>query len=494
MTSLDKKLTKNQQKLVFSLTCAVLMALLIFIVYRFNIPNPNMILITALVVFTSVGGWIPGLISAILMEAYSMFFFSENHSFFTYTPLNRTKMIIVTVGVVLTTLSVILLKLRREKAKQAMLDANDQLAKANEQLGDANAQLGDANARLAKTNEQLAEANKQLEEANTQLADRNEILTELVRVKEENENVRTAAERAEQERLTFSRISALFGDLLVMYSVDPKTGHYLEYTASEDYNKLGISREGEDFFTDSLNNLSGMLNTSDWERISAVFSMDSVLRAIQEDGLFSIEYQIPVNRRPTYVRLSAADFVDDHGEQLLIGVTNIDAQIRRDMENERRLSSARKQAMRDGLTGVKNKLAYIEEENKLNEKIDNGEPVEFALAVFDVNDLKTVNDTQGHQAGDDYLKAACTVICRIFKHSPVFRVGGDEFAVIAQGHDYKHMDELLSELDARNREAMTGHGPVIACGMARYNGEEKVDVVFGYADKEMYEKKKALKR
>ena len=117
----------------------------------------------------------------------------------------------------------------------------------------------------------------------------------------------------------------------------------------------------------------------------------------------------------------------------------------------------------------------------------------FRKGVFDVNDLKKVNDTAGHQAGDQYLRDACKVICDIFKHSPVFRVGGDEFAVIAQGNDYDHMEELLGLMTAHNEEARRDGGIVIACGMSKFENNECVATVFERADHKMYENKTRLK-
>lgn len=49
----------------------------------------------------------------------------------------------------------------------------------------------------------------------------------------------------------------------------------------------------------------------------------------------------------------------------------------------------------------------------------------------------------GHQAGDEYIIGACRIICNKFKHSPVFRIGGDEFVAISEGEDYEHIDSIL---------------------------------------------------
>jgi electron-transferring-flavoprotein dehydrogenase len=74
---------------------------------------------------------------------------------------------------------------------------------------------------------------------------------------------------------------------------------------------------------------------------------------------------------------------------------------------------------------------------KINAAIEKGEQEPFAVAVFDINDLKKVNDLHGHKEGDACIRAACKKICTIFDHSPVFRVGGDEFIAILSGADYE---------------------------------------------------------
>ena len=104
-----------------------------------------------------------------------------------------------------------------------------------------------------------------------------------------------------------------------------------------------------------------------------------------------------------------------------------------------------------------------------------------------------MNLTSGHQAGDEYLRTACKIICETFKHSPVFRVGGDEFAVIAQGRDYARMEELLEKMSHYNAGACREGGIMIACGVARFEDDQCVASVFERADRNMYENKKMLK-
>ena len=119
--------------------------------------------------------------------------------------------------------------------------------------------------------------------------------------------------------------------------------------------------------------------------------------------------------------------------------------------------------------------------------------VEFAITIFDVNNLKTINDTLGHQAGDEYICGACKIICTKFKHSPVFRIGGDEFVAISEGEDYENLDELLNYFEKYNKKALKKGGIVIAVGSARHTDEGFVSPVFMNADKKMYENKSYLK-
>ena len=72
---------------------------------------------------------------------------------------------------------------------------------------------------------------------------------------------------------------------------------------------------------------------------------------------------------------------------------------------------------RDALTRVKNKNAYMGWEAKHNDKIKNGTLAPLAIVVCDLNELKEVNDTLGHRAGDEYIKKASSIICNIFVHS-----------------------------------------------------------------------------
>ena len=121
----------------------------------------------------------------------------------------------------------------------------------------------------------------------------------------------------------------------------------------------------------------------------------------------------------------------------------------------------------------------------------------FGLVVCDTNDLKKINDSQGHVAGDEYIKQSAKLLCNIFDHSPVFRVGGDEFVVFLRGDDYSNRDKLMQKLQHQvwdNLKAKSG--PVLASGMAVFTPEKDclVTEILNRADKAMYKNKRDLKK
>ena len=114
---------------------------------------------------------------------------------------------------------------------------------------------------------------------------------------------------------------------------------------------------------------------------------------------------------------------------------------------------------------------------------------------MDINDLKYINDRFGHDYGDVYIRNACKAICKIYEHSPVFRVGGDEFVVILEGEDYDRRDELIDKVKVlSNENVKTEEGVVIACGMGVYGSGDTFHDVFHKADQGMYDHKKSLKQ
>ena len=156
-------------------------------------------------------------------------------------------------------------------------------------------------------------------------------------------------------------------------------------------------------------------------------------------------------------------------------------------------------AHKDALTGLRNKLAYDQEILRLEKAREDGE-TQFGVAVIDMNDLKKVNDRYGHDCGNEGLVTLSRLISRVFVHSSVFRIGGDEFAVVLRGNDYEKIEELTADfyaaIAAQAREAEQPWLAVSAAvGYALYDPEldYSTEDVFTRADRKMYDRKKQMK-
>ena len=158
-------------------------------------------------------------------------------------------------------------------------------------------------------------------------------------------------------------------------------------------------------------------------------------------------------------------------------------------------------AYADALTSVRNKGAFDIFMRELQARVDDpAETPEFAVGIFDCDDLKSINDKYGHDKGDFYLKSSSHLICRVFQHSPVFRVGGDEFAVIIQNDDFRIREELARLFEEQSAEICANaeepwEQTRVSMGIATYDPQvdRTADDVTRRADKLMYENKRARK-
>ena len=305
---------------------------------------------------------------------------------------------------------------------------------------------------------------------------------------------RREEDRIREERIIYARLHAITGNFIVVYVVDPETNSYREFSSTNDYTEsIGVEKTGTDFFSSVRRDARVFAHPQDLPRFLAAFTKENVLSEIERCGIFTFGYRIMMDGKPRHVQMKAAMVEEEEGARLIVGLNDIDVQVRQEEKLERRLVQAQSQASIDALTGVKNKHSYLETEARMDRQIANQIQTPFAIVMFDVNDLKKVNDTSGHQVGDQYLRGACRIICDIFKHSPVFRVGGDEFAVITQGQDYEQIDYLIGRVNEHNEQARRTGGIIVACGMAKYEDEQCVAQVFERADHNMYENKNGLK-
>lgn len=155
----------------------------------------------------------------------------------------------------------------------------------------------------------------------------------------------------------------------------------------------------------------------------------------------------------------------------------------------------------DALTGVYNSIAYERNIKLINQKIHKDESARIALAIFDINNLKQMNDSHGHHVGDKLITNCVAIIKESFKTSHIYRIGGDEFAVIITGSDYDNKESITrilhEKLNSLNDQHNGSSSDIsMAFGIATYSKKLDNDYVslFSRADADMYENKKFLKK
>lgn len=308
------------------------------------------------------------------------------------------------------------------------------------------------------------------------------------------------AEKAQKENqkmtITFGQIAeSLASNYDEIYYVEIADSSYIRYEANNLYGQLEISKSGEDFFRDCFDNIPQIVHKRDVEQVCEFIDKDNMIAALENHKDYSLTYRLIISDKPQYVRMTVRKSSD--GTHFIIGVENVDDEIQKEKQHLKELKIEKELARRDELTGIKNKTAYKELEKSVQGNIDNGmDYLDFGLVVCDSNNLKQINDTLGHAAGDEYIKASARLLCDIFVHSPVFRVGGDEFIVFLRGNDFTCRLELMEKLRGQVLEnKRMGTGVILASGMSEYRpkSDNFVSDVFERADKEMYEDKQRLK-
>lgn len=158
-------------------------------------------------------------------------------------------------------------------------------------------------------------------------------------------------------------------------------------------------------------------------------------------------------------------------------------------------SDMKKKAYFD-VTGVHNKLACMEKLKELEEKEDTAG---MGIAMFDLNNLKKVNDTYGHECGDEMISAFARILAKAAEKSCFLgRFGGDEFLIIAEQTSELQLRRIIKEAETladgynkRHRIPLSfASGYQISTRQDYYFVTELLDA----ADKQMYVRKKEMKQ
>lgn len=154
-----------------------------------------------------------------------------------------------------------------------------------------------------------------------------------------------------------------------------------------------------------------------------------------------------------------------------------------------------KSAYTDELTQIHNRRYCMEYMTRVREM----ENPDYTVFCFDLNNLKTTNDTYGHAQGDILIRSAADVIVNAFEsHGIVARMGGDEFIAIAETNNPQEISAMIGEFRdniAQKNEEIPDLHLSIAFGYASCSPKEyNIEKIYQIADDLMYENKQKMKK
>jgi len=197
------------------------------------------------------------------------------------------------------------------------------------------------------------------------------------------------------------------------------------------------------------------------------------------------------DRKLIDVSLTVSAIKDAHGQMIGASAISRDICERKQMEDQLRALS-----LTDELTGLYNRRGFFtlaEQEFKMAKRQKKG----IFMLYVDLDGMKSINDSSGHQEGDRALKAIADILRETYRDSDIIaRIGGDEFVVVPVGETGDNIALITSRLqrsvDGYNAKASHAYKLSLSIGIAHYNPESpcSMDELLAQADKSMYEQKR----
>lgn len=294
-------------------------------------------------------------------------------------------------------------------------------------------------------------------------------------------------------------IAGLSSDYDVVVYVNKPKNHAKFYQVSEKFTPLLWEGRNSTNPKDFDNFMKRIYVPNEFSDFIEKSTIDKCIELLQTSPYYTIPFLASVNGQVEHYRLKIASD-KSNAQAFIVGIINVEEEhrleetaqkLRKDLQHTKLIAN------KDPLTGVGSAAAFKAKCELIDNEIKAKDKIKFALIECDVNDLKIINDTFGHDMGDEYLKNCSKVFCNVFSHSPVFRIGGDEFVIILFGEQYEKRAELFETLRSSvNRKPDTPKESIsFAAGMADYSSkiDECVKDVLKRADTFMYIDKGKIK-
>lgn len=228
--------------------------------------------------------------------------------------------------------------------------------------------------------------------------------------------------------------------------------------------------------------------------IFAVYCLTCLIMAIIKRGQLDIKARIAI--LPTSLLMAAFVIVQAVIPELLMtsaGITIVCIGLFTTVNNP--VENYKEQAYWDEATGVQNKNSFKKQLSYMEKKYS-GKQVNIGFIICDMNGMKLINDNYGHAEGDKLIRAAAAVMKNCFKSAyNIYRVGGDEFAVIYVSPDNNTVEKELK--NAREACARYNDSPImLSIAMGYVSGVYSPDYmeIYNKADERMYQNKLEIKK
>ena len=315
----------------------------------------------------------------------------------------------------------------------------------------------------------------------------------------EQEEKEKYLEQLEQANEELKIISALSKDYASIYYVDYINDTYVvqRMTGRLREEVAAMAKKSNKYSAAMHQYVEMFVYEGDKKDVEKQLAKENVLKRLREGAEFTIRYQVKPNPQgQDFFEMHFVDVSESENEcRVVVGFRCVDEIAHKEIAYRRKIE----QAMHDGLTDVKNRLAYQQAELNINKAISDGNS-DYGVVVFDVNGLKFVNDHFGHEAGDMLLKDVCQGICEVFVHSPIYRIGGDEFVAVVRNASSVKIETYFTELEERlrrkNAEGVRKYQISVAWGYAAFcmDSVKEWSDLFNLADERMYRRKEELKK
>ena len=221
----------------------------------------------------------------------------------------------------------------------------------------------------------------------------------------------------------------------------------------------------------------------DKKRLKEFALYDNLIKNVPQEGMYSTIFRRIVPDGFVYIQLCFTRAVGPDGEENIVcAVRDVDALIREENERKEKYKNAIKERDLDGLTGIRNRFCY---ENYLR-ALERMNFDSLSIIYIDADFLHELNNTEGHDAGDELIRGVAKEASNVWGIDNAFRIGGDEFVAFDYDMDRK---KIMNRIDSFRRK-MGEHKYSVSVGFSHTDTKVDLQELITNAEKMMYEEKK----